>query len=513
MTYSGCPLFPCELLLSIASLGADLPAAWVMPPPPGHHARSSTQLPVRFAEGEPLIATTYFYWYDAPTKLHLIDPDGSDALTDHPPTLDNFSFKSTAWHKSQLIDMSDAGIDVVLAVYWGEPTGGHNWSDEGLPVLVAAREQLLAEGGRPPAIAMFYDTTTLQSNAGRFHVDLRTPQGMQWFFGTIRNFYSQIPPAHRASVDGRLLVFLYGHDFANGIGEPLFVTVRQLFEKEFGCGLFLVKTPGWPGRADAVYAWGGAIRPQFLDVASFGPGYDHSAVPGREPLVRLREDGRFYERAWRRLLAMSVDRRPWLVHLETWNEFHEGTEICRTREYGSKYLDLTRAHAAVFHERKTLPPLPSPDIVSADPHKSNGVQVAPKPSGDGPIVEQQLARKKAWSTIKNHVTPNQRYMYFDVEDDFLADGDATIEVTVAYWDFGPAAWELEYDSCDPRLSGTAQAFRKGHRQMIRNTAAWQSATFTIPHARFAGRSNGSDLRLSAVGADFSIGCIILRRIR
>ena len=32
---------------------------------------------------------------------------------------------------------------------------------------------------------------------------------------------------------------------------------------------------------------------------------------------------------------------PELVLLETWNEMHEGTEICETIETGTEYLDLT----------------------------------------------------------------------------------------------------------------------------------------------------------------------------
>ena len=54
----------------------------------------------------------------------------------------------------------------------------------------------------------------------------------------------------------------------------------------------------WPGEADSVYLWGGALAPKILDTAAVGPGYDHSAVPGRTPLVRNREEGKFYSYAW-----------------------------------------------------------------------------------------------------------------------------------------------------------------------------------------------------------------------
>ena len=56
-----------------------------------------------------MIGTTYFYWYDAASKAHIVDSDGSDALTDHPADMDGISFKSPAWHKAQFMDMMDAG--------------------------------------------------------------------------------------------------------------------------------------------------------------------------------------------------------------------------------------------------------------------------------------------------------------------------------------------------------------------------------------------------------------------
>ena len=92
------------------------------PPPPGGYAvpvDSAGAPGVNFRAGRPLIATTYFYWYDADSKAHVIDPDGSDALTDHPPTLEGFSYRNLAWHAGELSDMIAAGIDVALPVYWG----------------------------------------------------------------------------------------------------------------------------------------------------------------------------------------------------------------------------------------------------------------------------------------------------------------------------------------------------------------------------------------------------------
>ena len=97
-------------------------------------------------------------------------------------------------------------------------------------------------------------------------------------------------------------------------------------------------------KAENVYAWGGAVKPNFLGVAEIGPGYDHSAVPGREPLVTDRRGGKFYEEAW----LKAIRRQPRIVIIETWNEHHEGTDIAESREYGRQYIELTRKYVDLF---------------------------------------------------------------------------------------------------------------------------------------------------------------------
>jgi len=508
---------PAMLMLLWGMLGADLPEDFKLPAPPGAfvgRAEPEAAGAASFRQGVPLIATTYFYWYDAASRAHVVDGDGTDALTDHPPTLEGFSYLNAAWHAQQLADMIAAGIDVALPVYWGEPSSHSGWSNEGLPKLVAAREQLLREGKTPPAIGMFYDTSTLRHNSGRYHVDLTTPAGRWWFYGTIRDFFSLIPPRHRATIDGRPLVLLYSPSFAKKVDGQLFPAARKMFLADFGSDLYLVKMTGWPGEAESEYEWGAALRPRLLDTAGLGPGYDHSAVPGRTPLVRKREGGQFYRGAWEKLLAMHPARRPWLVHLETWNELHEGTELCETTEYGRQYIELSRQYADKFHRRERIDLTggrPVPTVISAAPGKSAGLAIVPRPDGDGPIVEKVVEGKATWSTIKNQFSAKNRYIYFEVDDAFLFGGDEPVEVTVGYFDAGPKEFRVDYDSSDPAVRGTQQEFRAGAAQAIQGSKTWKEVTFLLPHARFMGRANGSDFRLACTDADLSISDVRIRR--
>ena len=52
-----------------------------------------------FRADDKIVMTHDFYWYDVTTKEHILNGDGSDALTAHPVTLEDFSYKSVAWHK------------------------------------------------------------------------------------------------------------------------------------------------------------------------------------------------------------------------------------------------------------------------------------------------------------------------------------------------------------------------------------------------------------------------------
>ena len=169
-----------------------------------------------FLRGDKIVGTYYFYWYHADTREHIVDGDGTDALTTHPPTLEGFSYTSVAWHKQQLRDMIAAGIDVVLPVFWGAPSEqdakAHlHWSYAGIGPLVQAREELLGEGKQPPRIGLFYDTSTLRHNAWGEHIDLTTTFGRQWFYATIRDFFSMVPPKHWAMIDRKPVVLLYSH--------------------------------------------------------------------------------------------------------------------------------------------------------------------------------------------------------------------------------------------------------------------------------------------------------------
>lgn len=305
-----------------------------------------------FKATDRIVGTYFFYWYDVHTDTHILDADGTDALTTHPPTLTDFSYTSTNWYRTQLLDMEAAGIDVALMVFWGgpaehDPDTHLHWSFAGLSPLVEARDALVAEGHAPPSIGLFYDTSTLKHNQWNYHADLTTEYGRRWFYATVRDFFSCVPPRHWAMIDGQPIVLLYAAAFARKWDQEVLDYTKAEFAKEFGGRTpWIAPQDSWKLKGDNTCAWGGALSPKNPGIGEIGPGYDHSAVPGRQPLVRDREGGAFYERSWRTFLRNPSN----FVMIETWNEFHEGTDIAESKEYGRQYIELTAEYSKRFKQ-------------------------------------------------------------------------------------------------------------------------------------------------------------------
>ena len=467
-----------------------------------------------FKQDQPIVGTTYFYWYDIDTGSHIIDGDGTDALTTHPADMVTISYKRAGWHKQQLVDMMDAGIDFLMPVYWGVPGKYDGWSFAGLPPLVEAHSLLQAEGLEPPAIGLFYDTSILKWNSfnkggSSYHVDLMTDFGKEWFYTAIRDFFSLIPPAKWARIDGRPIVFFYASAFAKAQDPAQFDYVKQRFKGDFGVEPFLVKSSGWIGRADAIYSWGGAVGGPliFRQTAALGPGYDHSAVPGRQPLIVERRDGQTYIDRWLQLLALRAESRPWIVHVETWNEWHEGTDVANSREYGRSYIVLTRLFADMWRAKtvlKTASGYADADGVKWEPGKAKGLNIRPS-GGDGVWKKVTSPDGEAVVSAANPHSDTSRYLYFDVDGAF-AYGlfDQTVVVTVTYRDAACSAFYMEYDNSDPAKGLFEGAFRKVGDIAVGDTGAWKTAEFTLTQCRFMNCCNDADFRIVILGDELEL---------
>ncbi|UCG46511.1 MAG: DUF5010 domain-containing protein [Phycisphaerales bacterium] len=462
-----------------------------------------------FERGRPVVGVSYFYWYDVETGKHVIDRDGTDAMTTHPADMNGVSYKRASWHEGQLGDMVEGGVDFVMPVYWGVPGKYDGWSFVGLGPLVEAHSRLQKRGVEAPAIGLFYDTSILKWNGfgekgGSYHVDLTTDLGKDWFYTAMRDFFSMIPPSKWARVDGMPVVFLYAASFAKGQDPGQFEYVRGRFRKDFGVEPFIVKSADWQGRADAVYSWGGAVSGPLIyrRVVALGPGYDHSAVPGRAPLVVDRRDGATYIARWLKVLQLNPEHRPWMVHVETWNEWHEGTDVANSREYGRSYIVLTRLFADMWHAGVGLRlggSLAEADSVHWEPGRAKGVEIVAS-GGDG--VWERRKFGEVGAVVSAPSAHAGRYLYFNVDDAFAYElFERTVRVLVAYRDAGCSSFRLEYDSADATKGLFEGAFRGVGGVAVGESEGWRTAEFELPRCRFMNRCNGADFRIVIMGGD------------
>ncbi len=315
-----------------------------------------------FAPDQRIVATYFFYWFDAQWLRARREQRGFDPYPFHPPDLDTISFRDPDWYEQQFRDMLDAGIDVVLPDYWGEPgqydrpvppaPEKNSFATEGLVPMVAALDRL-ADRGTPLKIGLFLDTTILNDE------DLTTERGKQVFYTTIRDYFSKIPPRHWAALGNRPLIWLYDAQHVAAFDQSSFDYVYQHFPQDFG-GLapYIVRESQWERakntgtdallHTEGLYAWGAAPfgfnpDPRFT-VAEVGPGFSNVQFGRPNGIFTDRQGGRYYEQQLRQALASGRQ----ILAVETWNELGEGSGILETVEFGRQYIDLTRQYADRF---------------------------------------------------------------------------------------------------------------------------------------------------------------------
>ena len=497
-----------------SSWAADPP----IPPPFGPHVHPTPADFVgahSFASTNRLVGTYYFYWYCTDTKEHIINSEnGSDGLTDHPLTLNDFCYRSVTWHKKQLNDMIDAGIDFALPVFWGapserDPKASLYWSYAGLSPLVEAREQLLHEGKHPPAIGLFYDTSTLQYNGSHTHVDLTSDYGRQWFYSTIRDFFSAVPPKHWAMIDDKPVCLLYAAAFAKKHDQTFVDFTKAQFKADFGRDLYLAPQDSWNVKADNTCAWGGALGLKNPGIGELGPGYDDTAVYGRTPLIAKRNSGRFYEDNWTKFL-----RRPSnFLMVETWNEFHEGTDICESKEYGRKYIELTRKYNELY-KRGIKPGWPKGVFTGAtsvsqiaESNKDGGVQVIP--AEDGQFDLTRLGDSMAW--VPKTKSGKSVYLYARIDESFKWSSDMNLVIQVECFDAASGSLGLEYDGNDVNAPFRG-AYTGAKSAALKGTRRWVTVTFKLNDAHLLGSQNGgADFRLIPVAPGIGFRKIVVSR--
>jgi hypothetical protein len=134
----------------------------------------------------------------------------------------------------------------------------------------------------------------------------------------------------------------------------------------------------WANRTDMSYtankfarlvrAQAAALGTAKVYVATVMPGYNDLRTGRGAAFAVDREGGAYYERSWQAAIGAAPD---WIV-INSFNEWPEGTYIEPSQAYGDRYLQITGAWAATFHN--SSPPPASLVVASPAPTATGAAQ-------------------------------------------------------------------------------------------------------------------------------------------
>ena len=333
--------------------------------------------------------------YHPPAQLPVYDSSGAVL----PSSLKNgtmehlgswFDWKNESWHEWELRCMMRAGIDVLMPVYWWNGKMYGWWSIEGLRTLVQSwyhlAPKLVAEHqatsiadaySKMPKICMFYDTTSMRQlwadiTGQPFNgsgADLNDAAWQERFWSSIDDFLSNVTMVDENcsfSYNDRFVVWLYSSSWFADVGTSVFDYCREQCLQKYGHSINFVGGEGWKkAGVDGVCDWGACCNPHApqetgIPVGGVGPGYYNiGAIAGQTPLYTARDPSKYISE-WHGIM----DAGAMWVHVETWNELHEGTGIAWSQEYGFTWIDLTRQMTDIFHSMTGYNPYARLNIIT-----------------------------------------------------------------------------------------------------------------------------------------------------
>lgn len=153
---------------------------------------------------------------------------------------------------------------------------------------------------------------------------------------------------------------MYGSNWFARTAQSCIDACTARFEAEFNHTLIFVGTDSWQEECpqlEGYYRWGTAVAGMVsydfspIKIASLGPGFNNGNASygavcqvGQDPILTPRSP-EFYSDNW----TAAIEKDPNWIIIETWNEMHEGTPICRTTEFGDEYINLTAQFSQIFH--------------------------------------------------------------------------------------------------------------------------------------------------------------------
>lgn len=125
-------------------------------------------------------------------------------------------------------------------------------------------------------------------------------------------------------------------------------------------------------------------------------------------------------------------------------------------------------------------------------------------SKDGPVV---VTRGQAYG-----LQPYNKFVYFDVDDQFYNGDQGPVTVIVHYFDKGYGAIRIEYDGTDESMGEENGSYTSTASVNKTNSQEWTTAAFYLEKPRFAGRQNqGADFRIVDDDSIFTVDKVVLQK--
>jgi glycoprotein endo-alpha-1,2-mannosidase len=309
-----------------------------------------TNSPVAYVPRE--VLAFYYPWYGPSQHWGKVDAARHDieasrdypikgAYDSHDPTL-------IAWQ----ISLAQAhGITGFIASWWGRGT----YEDQAVPLMLQSAEQ-----------SQFKVTIYWETAPGSGYD--QTDQAVDDLTYVLKHYGTS---SAFLKVDGKPVIFVYGRVMSQ-VPPPAWPEI--IGRARAKAGDFLLIADGYSERNARLFdglhtynicgevkgkspaelrAWAATHYTNATKLArehgriacvTIIPGYDDTKI--RHPGLKAdRLDGRVYRVLW----DEAINAKPDWVLITSWNEWHEGSEIEPSLEYGDKYLRLTGDYASHFN--------------------------------------------------------------------------------------------------------------------------------------------------------------------
>ena len=302
--------------------------------------------------GNPQVSGRWFHWRNDESDFSLLDEKGLPfARSTNHPTIGLYDSNDPLVIAGHLKLAQKARIDALIATWWGQG----DFTDTALKAVLDVADKM--QSGTK--VTVYYETVP-DKNPRKATDDL---------LYILRNYGAK---QSFLKVDGVPVVFLYGRAIGQ-LSARQWGEVAAAVKREIPV-LLIADTDSRtkPNKADFdgfhFYNPVGRIKrgvnmnpfyeeytqqyrvPGKILSLTIIPGYDDTHV--RKPGTAVpRDNATLYKQLW----FSAASAKPDWILITSWNEWHEGSEIEPSLEFGDLYLNLTSKYYLIFEEGRLTP--------------------------------------------------------------------------------------------------------------------------------------------------------------